>query len=70
MYEKEFIVLQCPRCGKWTYAKTAQKTRFCSRCEKNFKINLISGIYVKNHQQANFMVKLKNEADMKTQQNK
>ena len=68
MDEKEFIVIRCPRCDKWTYAKVTQKTRFCSRCERRFKIDPIKVIYVKSHQQANFMVKLKNEAEMKTQQ--
>lgn len=61
---KEYIVIRCPRCGKWTYAKTKQKTRFCSRCEKSFRIDSMKVIYVETHQQANIMVKLKNEREI------
>lgn len=61
---KEFIVLRCPKCGKWTYAKTKQKTRFCSRCEKRFKIDPVKVIYAETHQKANFLVKVKNEQEM------
>ncbi|HUU76806.1 MAG: DUF1922 domain-containing protein [Candidatus Heimdallarchaeota archaeon] len=61
---KEYIVIRCPRCGKWTYAKTKQKTRFCSRCERSFRIDLMKVIYVETHQQANIMVKLKNEREI------
>ena len=61
---KEYIVIRCPRCGKWTYAKATQKTRFCSRCEKSFKIDPIKVIYVENNQQANKMVKIKNEQEV------
>ena len=61
---KEYIVIRCPRCGKWTYAKTKQKTRFCSRCERSFRIDLMKVIYVETHQQANIMVKFKNEREI------
>ena len=62
---KKFIVIRCPNCGKWTYAKVTQKTRFCSRCVKNFKINPIQVIYVESHQKANYLVKLKNREETK-----
>ncbi len=64
MSTNEFIVIRCPRCGKWTYAKSRQKTRFCSRCEKRFKINPIQVIYATSHQHANLLVKMKNEEEM------
>jgi len=63
--EKAFIVIRCPRCGKWTYAKARQKSRFCSRCERSFAIDPVKVIYVKSHHEANFLVKLKNEEEMK-----
>jgi NADH pyrophosphatase NudC (nudix superfamily) len=62
---KEFIVIRCPRCGKWTYAKTKQKTRLCSRCEKSFRIDPLKVIYVESHQQANILVKNKNEDELR-----
>jgi NADH pyrophosphatase NudC (nudix superfamily) len=65
MQFKEFIVLRCPRCGKWTYAKATQKTRLCSRCEKRFHINPVEVIYVENHAKAQFLVKMKNEQEAK-----
>ena len=61
MFGREFIVLRCPNCGKWTYAKTKQKTRFCSRCEKRFTINPIEVIYADSHTKARTLVKIKNE---------
>ena len=61
---KEFIVIRCPKCGKWTYAKTTQKSRFCSRCEKQFKIDPIKVVYAENHKQAQMMVKKRNEMEM------
>ena len=61
---KEFIVIRCPTCGKWTYAKTKQKSRFCSRCEKQFKIDPVRVIYAESHQQAQLMVKVRNEMEM------
>ncbi|MEA2070214.1 MAG: DUF1922 domain-containing protein [Asgard group archaeon] len=61
---KPFVVIRCPRCGKWTYAKTRQKTRLCSRCEKRFKIDPLKVIYVESHQKAQVLVKLKNEQEM------
>ncbi|NHJ84629.1 MAG: DUF1922 domain-containing protein [Asgard group archaeon] len=64
MSVKNFIVIRCPKCGKWTYAKLRQKTRFCSRCEKSFRINPLEVIYAENHQQAQFLVKMKNEEAM------
>lgn len=64
MGAKEFIVIRCPQCRKWTYAKSLQKTRLCSRCEKSFKINPTQVIYVSSHQHANLLVKMKNEEEM------
>jgi len=61
---KEFIVIRCPKCGKWTYAKTKQKSRFCSRCEKQFKIDPVKVVFAENHQQAQMMVKNRNEQEM------
>jgi protein-arginine kinase activator protein McsA len=61
LFGREFIVLRCPKCGKWTYAKTKQKTRFCSRCEKRFNINPIEVIYADSHTKARTLVKIKNE---------
>ncbi|MBK5112843.1 MAG: DUF1922 domain-containing protein [Candidatus Heimdallarchaeota archaeon] len=61
---KQFIVIRCPRCGKWTYARSRQKTRFCSRCEKRFKINPVQVIYAEDHKYAQTLVKLKNEEEM------
>jgi NADH pyrophosphatase NudC (nudix superfamily) len=63
MSVKPFIVIRCPRCGQWTYAKSSQKTRFCSRCQKSFQIDPLRVIYVENHQKARIMVQLKNEKD-------
>ncbi|HUT81184.1 MAG TPA: DUF1922 domain-containing protein [Candidatus Bathyarchaeia archaeon] len=65
MSEKEFIVIRCQRCGKYTYAKLKQKTRFCSRCEKQFTINPLEVIYAESHKKANILVKYKNEEEMK-----
>ncbi|MHA1213266.1 MAG: hypothetical protein ACTSSH_12505 [Candidatus Heimdallarchaeota archaeon] len=70
MFNKQFVVIRCPRCGKWTYAKLRQKTRFCSRCEKRFKINPLEVIYAESHQHANVVVKIKNEEAMKQQKKK
>ncbi|MHA1154711.1 MAG: DUF1922 domain-containing protein [Candidatus Heimdallarchaeota archaeon] len=64
MILKEFIVIRCPKCGKWTYAKTKQKSRFCSRCEKQFKIDPVKVVYAESHQQAQIMVKNRNEKEM------
>jgi len=61
---KEFIVIRCPRCGKYTYAKLKQKTRFCSRCEKPFRINPLEVIYAESHKEANIIVKYKNEGEI------
>lgn len=69
MIFKEFIVIRCPRCGKWTYAKTKQKSRLCSRCEKSFQIDALKVIYADNHQHANLLVKMKNEEEMKKKGN-
>ncbi|MBN1330606.1 MAG: hypothetical protein JXA54_14120 [Candidatus Heimdallarchaeota archaeon] len=65
MSVKEFIVIRCPRCGKYTYAKLKQKTRFCSKCEKPFTIDPLEVIYAESHKQANILVKYKNEEGMK-----
>jgi hypothetical protein len=65
MQRKGFIVVRCPRCNKWTYAKSRQRTRLCSRCEKRFKINDLQVIYADSHQHANNLVKYKNEQEMK-----
>ncbi|MCF2144391.1 MAG: DUF1922 domain-containing protein [Candidatus Heimdallarchaeota archaeon] len=66
MSEKKFIVIRCPRCGKWTYARSRQKSRFCSRCERSFKIDPVKVIYAKSHREASFLVKLKNAEAMKS----
>ena len=63
MSNQDFIVIRCPRCGKWTYAKAKQKSRFCSKCEKRFKINPIEVIYADSHAKANVIVKIRNERD-------
>ena len=65
MYSRDFVVIQCPKCGKWTYAKARQKTRFCSRCEKQFKIDPLKVIYTDSHAKARMLVKIKNEQEMK-----
>ena len=64
MFNKRFIVLRCSKCGKWTYARSRQKTRFCSRCEKRFKIDPVQVIYAADHRQAHYLVKMKNEEEM------
>lgn len=60
MYKKQFIVIRCPRCGKWTYAKTGQKTRLCSKCQKRFKIDPVQVIYTDSHKKARTLVQMKN----------
>ncbi|NHJ47362.1 MAG: DUF1922 domain-containing protein [Asgard group archaeon] len=65
MKYRGYIVVRCPRCSKWTYAKSTQKTRLCSRCEKRFKINDLEVIYAESHQHAHILVKHKNEQEMK-----
>jgi NADH pyrophosphatase NudC (nudix superfamily) len=62
---KDFIVIRCPRCGKWTYAKVKQKTRLCSRCEKSFRIDPVKVIYADSHQHAHVLVKNKNQEELR-----
>ncbi|MBD3191990.1 MAG: DUF1922 domain-containing protein [Candidatus Heimdallarchaeota archaeon] len=70
VYKKQFIVIRCPRCGKWTYAKSAQKTRLCSKCQKRFKIDPVQVIYVESHKKARLLVQLKNAENQKETKDK
>lgn len=53
-----FYIIRCPNCGRYTYAPVHQKTRLCVYCQRIFKINPISAIYVAEAETARVRVKL------------
>ncbi len=58
MPREGFYVIRCPRCGRYTYAPTRQKTRLCVYCQRIFKINPLSAVFVDDAVTAQTRVKL------------
>ncbi len=53
-----FYIIRCPKCGRYTYAPTSQKTRLCVYCQRIFKINPLNAIFVEDAKTARTSVKL------------
>jgi len=53
-----FYIIRCPKCGRYTYAPTSQKTRLCVYCQRIFKINPLNAIFVEDAKTARTRVKL------------
>lgn len=53
-----FYIIRCPKCGRYTYAPTSQKTRLCVYCQRIFKINPLNTIFVEDAKTARTRVKL------------
>lgn len=58
MSREGFYIIRCPRCGRFTYAPTTQKTRLCVYCQRVFKINPLNAVFVDEAQTAQVRVKL------------
>lgn len=58
MPREGFYIIRCPRCGHYTYAPTHQQTRLCVYCQKIFKINPLSAVFVDDAKTARARVKL------------
>ncbi|MFX1564586.1 MAG: hypothetical protein ACFFCH_01195 [Promethearchaeota archaeon] len=58
MFREGFYIIRCPRCGRFTYAPTRQKTRLCVYCQRVFKINPLNAVFVEDAQTAQTRVKL------------
>lgn len=58
MPREGFYIIRCPKCGHYTYAPTRQKTRLCVYCQRIFKINPLSAVFVENAETARTRVKL------------
>ncbi len=58
MSREGFYIIRCPRCGRYTYAPTRQKTRLCVYCQRIFKINPLSAVFVEDANTARTRVKL------------
>jgi len=57
MAREGFYIIRCPRCGRYTYASTHQKTRLCVYCQKIFKINPLDAVFVDDAKTARSRVK-------------
>ena len=53
-----FYIIRCPKCGRYTYAPTRQKTRLCVYCQRIFKINPLNAIFIEDAKIARTRVKL------------
>lgn len=58
MPREGFYIVRCPKCGHYTYAPTRQKTRLCVFCQRIFKINPLSAVFVEDADTARTRVKL------------
>lgn len=58
MSREGFYIVRCPRCGRYTYAPTRQKTRLCVYCQRIFKINPLNAVFVDDAVTARTRVKL------------
>jgi len=57
MPREGYYIIRCPKCGRYTYAPTRQKTRLCVFCQRIFKINPLNAIYVDTAERARTRVK-------------
>ncbi len=57
MPREGYYIIRCPKCGRYTYAPTRQKTRLCVFCQRIFKINPLNAVYVDNAEMARTRVK-------------
>ncbi len=46
MPREGFYIIRCPKCGRFTYAPTRQKTRLCVYCQRIFRINPLGAVFV------------------------
>ncbi|MFX1301139.1 MAG: hypothetical protein ACFFDE_09390 [Promethearchaeota archaeon] len=53
-----FYIIRCPKCGRYTYAPTSQKTRLCVYCQRIFKINPLNAIFIEDAKTARTRVQL------------
>jgi hypothetical protein len=58
MAQGGFLIIRCPKCGRYTYAPTKQKTRLCVYCQRIFKINPLNAVFVEDDRTARTRVKL------------
>jgi hypothetical protein len=57
MPREGYYIIRCPRCGRYTYAPTRQKTRLCVFCQRIFKIDPLNAVYIENADMARTRVK-------------
>jgi hypothetical protein len=57
MPREGFYIIRCPRCGRYTFAPIRQKTRLCVYCQRIFKINPLSAVFVDDAKTAQIRVK-------------
>ncbi|MEM3568394.1 MAG: DUF1922 domain-containing protein [Candidatus Jordarchaeales archaeon] len=60
MKEGEYAVFKCPNCGCYTFAPTSQKSRFCSRCGKIVKVDLLHAEITNDARRASELVRSRN----------